>query len=365
MSAQFPTVDADGHLEEVHINWKERVSEKYRSMAPEQRPASDSHLRLMLEGKPWPKPSGFGLGVGGPYRRPHPRREGMKDPKARLVDMDSEGIEVAVLFGGGIGGTIPALEEVAFAAELARARNTWVAEYCSANPVRLRGTAVLPQQDIPAAVAELRRTVTELGFVGVSLLPNLRGRHMGDPYFFPLYEEAERLNVPICVHMFLGRYGSEATGTMRVDRFFYSHLFGHTFEQMIALAVVLGEGLLDRFPKLRFVFLESGAGWLPYWFYRLDEHYEVLGNQVPELKTMPSKLLERGQLFFSCEADETEIPHVIQTIGDDWIVFASDYSHFDARFPGASAPIIENKQISDASKRKILNDNARRLYPLG
>ena len=365
MSAQFPIVDADGHLEEVHINWKERVSEKYRSMAPEQRPASDSHLRLMLEGKPWPKPSGFGLGVGGPYRRPHPRREGMKDPKARLVDMDSEGIEVAVLFGGGIGGTIPALEDIAFAAELARARNTWVAEYCSANPARLRGTAVLPQQDTAAAVAELTRTVTELGFVGVSLLPNLRGRHMGDPYFFPIYKEAERLNVPICVHMFLGRYGSEATGTMRVDKFFYSHLFGHTFEQMIALTVVLGEGLLDRFPKLRFVFLESGAGWLPYWFYRLDEHYEVLGNQVPELKTMPSKLLERGQLYFSCEADETEIPRVIETIGDDWIVFASDYSHFDSRFPGASEPIIDNKQISDASKRKILNDNARRLYPLG
>src|SRR6266850_1106551 len=329
MSAKFPTVDADGHLEEVHINWKERVPEKYRAMAPERRPASDSHLRLTLEGKPWPKPSGPGVGVGGPYRKSHPRREGMKDPKARLVDMDSEGIEVAVLFGGGLGGTIPALEDTA------------------------------------AAVAELTRTVTELGFVGVSLLPNLRGRHIGDPYFFPLYEEAERLNIPICVHMFLGRYGSEATGTMRVDKFFYSHLFGHTFEQMIALAVVLGEGLLDRFPKLRFVFLESGAGWLPYWFYRLDEHYEVLGNQVPELKTMPSKLLERGQLYFSCEADETEIPRVIETIGDDWIVFASDYSHFDSRFPGASEPIIENKRISDASKRKILNDNARRLYPLG
>jgi uncharacterized protein len=364
MTAEFLAVDADGHLEEVHINWKDRVPERYRAAAPERRPASDSHLRLTLEGKAWPKPSGPGIGVGGPYRKSHPRREGMKDPKARLSDMDSEGIEVAVLFGGGLGGTIPALEDSGLAIELARARNTWVAEYCSENRERLKGTAVLPQQDTSAAVAELRRTVTELGFVGVSLLPNLRGRHMGDPYFFPLYEEAERLNIPICVHMFLGRYGSEATGTMRVDKFFYSHLFGHTFEQMIALAVVLGEGLLDRFPKLRFVFLESGCGWLPYWFYRLDEHYEVLGNQVPELRTIPSKLLERGQLYFSCEADETELPRVIEAFGDDWIVFASDYSHFDARFPGASDPIINNKHLSDTSKRKILNDNARRLYPL-
>ena len=364
MSDKFPTVDADGHLEEVHINWKKRVSEKYRAMAPEERLASDSHLRMTLEGKPWPKPTGFGLGVGGPYRRSHPRREGMKDPKARLIDMDSEGIDIAVLFGGGIGGSVPALEDAAFATELARARNTWVAEYCSENPARLKGTAVLPQQDVSAAVAELRRTVTELGFVGVSFLPNLRGRHMGDPDFFPIYEEAERLNVPICVHMFLGRYGSEATGTLRVDKFFYSHLFGHTFEQMIALSVIMGEGLLDRFLKLRFVFLESGCGWLPYWLYRSNEHYEVLGNQVPALQTAPSELLKRGQLYFSCEADEPEIAHVIETIGDDWIVFASDYSHFDSRFPGASQPIIDNRDLSDTSKRKILNDNARRLYSL-
>ena len=239
-----------------------------------------------------------------------------------------------------------------------------MAEYCSENPARLKKTAVLPQQDVSAAVAELRRTVTELGFVGVSFLPNLRGRHMGDPYFFPIYEEAERLNVPICVHMFLGRYGSEATGTLRVDKFFYSHLFGHTFEQMIALSVIMGEGLLDRFPKLRFVFLESGCGWLAYWLYRLNEHYEVLGNQVPALQTEPSELLKRGQLYFSCEADEPEIAHVIETIGDDWIVFASDYSHFDSRFPGASQPIIDNRELSDTSKRKIVNDNARRLYSL-
>lgn len=365
MTAGFHTIDADGHIEETHINWKERLPKKYQEAAPERRPGADGQSRLFMEGKAWPKPSGPALGVGGPYSRPHPRRLGMTDPKARLVDMDSEGIDVAVLFGGGLGGSIPALEDSGFATALARARNTWVAEYCSANSARLKGVAVLPQQDISAAVAELNRAVTELGFVGVSLLPNLRGRHMGDPYFFPIYEEAERLNVPICVHMFLGRYGSEATGTTRFDRFFYSHLFGHPFEQMIALSVVFGEGLLDRFPKLRFVFLEAGCGWLPYWIYRLDEHREVLGVQVPALKERPSKLLKRGQLFFSCEADETELDHVVEAVGDDSIVFASDYSHFDSRFPGASKPILENPKLSDLSKRKILSDNAQRLYPLG
>jgi predicted TIM-barrel fold metal-dependent hydrolase len=278
--------------------------------------------------------------------------------------MDSEGIDVAVLFGAGLAGTLPALDDGDLAAALATARNTWLAEYCAANPARIKGTAALAQQSIDASVAELRRSVTELGFVGVSLFPNVKGRHLGDPFYFPLYEEAQRLNVPVCVHMFLGRYGSDAVGTERVDKFFYSHLFGHPFEQMIALSVIIGEGVLDRFPDLRFVFLESGCGWIPYWLERMDEHYEVLGVQLPALKTKPSDLLQRRQLYFSCEPEEQELAHAVDVIGDDWIVFASDYSHFDSRWPGAAEPIVRHRKLSDATKRKILNDNARRLYPL-
>lgn len=356
------TIDADGHVEEAHIDWRARLPQQYRAMAPERRPGKDGHVRLFIEGKAWPKPTGPALGVGGPYSRPHPRRAGMTDPRARLSDMDSEGIEIGVLFGGSFGGSIPALEASGLAIALARARNSWLAEYCSENPARLKGVAVLPLQDIAAAAAELKRAVTELGFVGAALLPNLRGRHPGDPYFFPLYDEAERLNVPICVHMFLGRYGSEATGTPRFDRFFYSHLFGHVFEQMIALSVIIGEGVLDRFARLRFVFLEAGCGWLPYWFYRLDEHEEVLGAQVPALKAKPSSLLGRGQLFFSCEPDETELSRVVEVVGDDCIVFASDYSHFDSHFPGAAEPIVKHPKLSEQSKQKILVDNAKRLY---
>jgi uncharacterized protein len=364
MPTPFPIVDADGHLEENHIDWKERLPAAYKDRAPERRSSGNGQLRTIIEGKAWPRPEGLGIGVGGPYRRPHPRRPGMTDPKARLVDMDSEGIDIAVLFGAGLAGTLPALEDAGLAAALATARNSWLAEYCAADGGRIKGTAALAQQDIAASVKELERTISELGFVGASIFPNVKGRHLGDPYYFPLYAAAERLGVPICVHMFLGRYGSDATGTERVEKFFYSHLFGHPFEQMIALSVILGEGLLDRFPKLRFVFLESGCGWLPYWFERMDEHYEVLGVQLPALRTEPSKLLERGQLYFSCESDEKELAHVIDVIGADWIVFASDYSHFDSRFPGAAEPIINHPKLGDAVKRKILNDNARRLYPL-
>jgi predicted TIM-barrel fold metal-dependent hydrolase len=362
MSPSLPIVDADGHVDEVHVDWQQRLPKQFAPAAPQLRHEASGSFRLYMEGKPWPKPNGPGLGLGGPFARPHPNRPGMKNPSARLADMDNEGIEVAVLFGAVLAGSIPALEDATFAAALATTRNNWLAEYCSENPARLKAVAVLAQQDLHASLNELIRCRNELGFVGVSLLPNVRGRHLGDPYYFPLYAEAERLNVPICVHMFLGRYGSEATGTMRVDKFFYSHLFGHVFEQMTAVAVLAGEGVCDRFPMLRFVFLESGCGWLPSWLNRLDEHIEVLGAQLPQLRSAPRRLFERGRFYISCEADESELAHVIDVLGDQSVVFASDYSHFDSRFPGAAKPILDNPAITESAKRRILNDNARQLY---
>src|SRR4030095_15415192 len=145
MAPSFPTVDADGHLEENHIDWKERRPAKYQSRAPERRSSGNGQLRTIIEGKAWPRPSGLGIGVGGPYNRPHPRRPGMTDPQARLLDMDDENIDVAVLFGAGLAGTLPALDDAGLAAALATARNSWLAEYCAADPQRIKGTAALAQ----------------------------------------------------------------------------------------------------------------------------------------------------------------------------------------------------------------------------
>src|SRR5918992_191866 len=163
MEDNFLIIDADGHLEENHIDWKERLPDKYKSKAPERKPAGSGQLRIHMEGKAWPRPEGFGIGIGGPYSRPHPRRPGMIDPHLRLADMDGEKIDVAVLFGAGLAGTLPALDDASLAAALASARNSWLAEYCAADPKRIKGTAALAQQDIDASIEELHRSVAKLG----------------------------------------------------------------------------------------------------------------------------------------------------------------------------------------------------------
>jgi uncharacterized protein len=155
--------------------------------------------------------------------------------------------------------------------------------------------------------------------------------------------------------------------TAGVDRFagqwFFTHTISHPFEQMLASLGLICQGALERNPELQVVFLEAGSGWLPYWLWRMDEHHEVLSFQVPWLKMKPSEYFRR-QCFISFEADETRLGEVIDSIGADRLVFASDYPHWDATFPGVTDMILNREDLNDETKRKIMGENAARLLRL-
>src|SRR5713101_632884 len=133
---------------------------------------------------------------------------------------------------------------------------------------------------------------------------------------------------------------------------------------MFALSTVICGGILEKFPKLRVAFLEAACGWAPYWLARLDEHYEKRTKEMPNIKKKPSEYLTDGNCFISCDPDEEEIAHVVDIIGDDKIVYASDYPHWDAMFPGSVAAISERTSLSDLTKRRILGENAKRYLHL-
>ena len=142
------------------------------------------------------------------------------------------------------------------------------------------------------------------------------------------------------------------------------HAVSHSFEQMLACAQLIAFGVLERHPGLRVVFLESSGGWAPFWLERLDEQAESFGGFCPDLALRPSEYFAR-QCAISFEVDERTLPALVPFVGDDRIVWGSDYPHHDATFPGAVDALRATiAPCPTATQVKVLGLNARHLYRL-
>jgi predicted TIM-barrel fold metal-dependent hydrolase len=151
-----------------------------------------------------------------------------------------------------------------------------------------------------------------------------------------------------------------------------SHM-AHTFAQMLACSNIVTGGVLERFRELKIAFLEAGAGWVPYWMHRMDEYNEVAPERWAQISAKPSEYIKSGRVYFSCEPGDEFIPHFLEHLGEDVMLFASDYLHFDALFvgepghdghpyPGTVATLLGRKDVPDAAKRKMLLDNSLSFY---
>jgi uncharacterized protein len=357
-------IDADGHVQEKQIPWADLLEEPYRSRAPREVKDNRGFSFVMIDGRLTPKPVGKACSfVGAPRNRSPQPTTGMVDPVQRLKDMDVEGIDTAVLFGTSPFLSLPFVEDKDLASAIARVYNNWLASYCKADPRRLKGVALTAIQDPVEAVKELRRAVEELKFVAVAAPPiSASKKNLDDPDLYPFFAEAERLNVPVCIHV--GAGDGVPAGTERFDHPFYTHAMAHPFEQMIAVLCVVVGGLLERFPRLKVAFMEAGAGWVPYWMERLDEHFEFLQPTVPWLTKPPSEYMRSGQMYYAFEMEERTLPYVAEFVGADRLIFATDYNHSDSKFPHTVEEVMERKDLSDELKTKIMGENAARLYSL-
>jgi uncharacterized protein len=365
-AADAPVVDADGHVLEPLDAWRD-VPDRYRPTITRDRHGfehvvvDDKEIlavpigSLATPGARFDDPDAF-LSLDQAFA-------GGADPRARLVDMDTEGIDQAVLFPS-VGLYFWALDDARAAVEIARAYNDWLAAYCSADPARLFGAAMVPVQDPDAAVAELRRARRDLGFVAAFVRPNpCRGRSLSDRAYEPLWSAAEEEDMTIAVH----EGSSVILPTLGSDRPFNPlvlHAVSHSFEEMLACAQLIAFGVLERHPGLRVVFLESSGGWVPFWLERLDEQTESFGTFCPEMRLLPSEYFAR-QCWISYEIDEHTLPALAPFIGEQRIVWGSDYPHHDATFPGAVDTLRRTiAPLPPDTQRKILGENAVELYRL-
>jgi uncharacterized protein len=283
-------------------------------------------------------------------------------PQEQIAAMDQDGIDVMVMYptaGLGIG----LIAEEPYATALAAAYNTWLHEFCQANPERLKMVALLAPQDLDAAVAELRRAVTELGAVAAMLPTHVPLRpDWGHRYWDPLYAEAARLDVGLAFHH--KSVHGELTD-QRFNNFITVHTIGHPVEQMMSLTSVIVGGVWERFPKLRLAFLEGGVGWVPFWMDRMDEEVEKRGAaEAPYLTKEPSEYIKSGLCYFGVECEEHTIPDGVRWGLEDTLLYSSDYPHWDGDWPHTVSMVRKRTDMSDEVKRKMLHDNAARFYKL-
>jgi len=218
----------------------------------------------------------------------------------------------------------------------------------------LKFVAVLPLRSIPESLKEMKRA-KELGAVGIFFRGIEGDKTIDHPYFHPVYEQAAALDMAICIHT-----GSGAPWMLP----YFEHARNHTFAHGRALPIFAFRDLVanripEKFPGLRFGFIEASAGWAPFMIHLLRR----LFKDRPKFRNS-TELFRDYNLYIACEADE-DIPYLAKCIGEDHIVIGSDYGHND---PSAEEKLVETvggrDDMPQSLVEKILVRNPRRLYGL-
>jgi len=368
-------VDADGHVLEPADTWLKYLDPQYRDRAI--RIAQDEHGYevLLIDGQPLKTLRGQLGALGGidmdtaklltrgqiTYAEGSP--PGAYDPAARLRVMDAEGIDAVLLYP-----TIGIcweghVTDGALATAYTRAYNRWLAEFCRADPTRLYPVAHISLLDPEGAVEETIRARRD-GCVGIYLSPDLAaraGRHFDDPVFARFWETAQDLEMPIGFHVVVRDrqwFGSGSGGP--VGRPLQHRLLA--IDVMAAFTQMLSAGMFERYPRLRCVVLEAGSNWIAAWLDRLDHKYRVLAHQTP-IRMPPSAYFYR-QCLISADPDESVTAQMIEHLGADYFVWASDYPHIDASFGVVHELKKRLAPLPEEARRKVLGLNARRFYAL-
>ncbi len=401
MSTPSLVVDADGHVLEPPDGMVRFAPERWRERIWHIETKADDSEWLHYNGGIRPAGGMALAGTAGMTAAERERartgkmrytevRPGAFAPAPRLPDMKLEGIAQAVLYPTMLLG-LPGVEDPEFAEVQANAYNEWLEHYCAYAPTRLFGAAIVPTQDVTRAVRTIRRA-KELGLVGVFMRPNpaVDGRKLNDPVYDPLWALCQELDMPIGLHPFLSpdmpgacralgyaefraqgvRYapgdGNPADPIRSLGNIFFSQALSNPFDVMECVALFCAGGILERFPKLHVLFLEANGGWIVPWLERLDHHYEVFRWDVPSLEMKPSEYFRR-QCYISFDPDESTLAFTANhpLVGAERIIWASDYPHPDAKFPGVVAELDEaTESLSPAQRAAIFGGNARDVYHL-
>ena len=345
MGDKIRAIDADGHVLENTDRIRERLASPY-----------DKYYTV--------KPVGTGSLIAPDDGAPRglAKLGGTIDNTATWVEMMAKGnLEKAILYptnclAAGM------IRDPDAAVALCHSYNDWLGEdFCDPNQ-GLLGMALLPTQDAGEAATEVRRA-KDLGLVGVIFAAD--GPHLlGHRRYDPVYQAAADEDLPVGVHASGMNLADTGTGAADFPKFIQAHSISHPFGIIRQFTSMMFEGVFERFPTVRFGFLECGGTWAPWYLDRLDEEFEHRGGEeAPELTQLPSSLVhEGGNIFFGCEAEERLLGPTLDIIGKDTVMYASDWPHWDGDYPDSLWEMERREDLTEDQRAGVLRHAAERFY---
>jgi predicted TIM-barrel fold metal-dependent hydrolase len=293
--------------------------------------------------------------------------------KARLQDMDEDGIDLAVLYPTMLLG-LQSNPDVPFSVAQARAYNDWASDHTQDGNGRLFAAGALPAmhapEDVAGVAAEIRRVATLPGMVSVFMRPNpaVEWKPFNDPVYDPIWAAAEETGLPIAQHPFFAAdLPGAALGMQLGAGVLFPQALANPVDVMASVMWLTAGGVCQRFPGAKFIFLEANGGWIVPWLERLDHHCKKFQWEVPDLELLPSEVFRR-QCWISFDPDESMMAFTAASplVGADRIIWASDYPHPDAKFPGVTEELTEALEgLSHEQKQAITSESAIALYGIG
>lgn len=374
------TVDADGHVLEPRDVWQRYLEPALRDRAIRIERGADGVEELLVDGRSHASLRGRLGALGGigmdsadlmtvgqrSYEDGCPK--GGYDPAARLKVMDDEQIDVALLYPT-IGIAWEGLvDDPRLATAYCRAYNRWLVDFCSTDRRRLVPIAHISLLDPEGAVAEVERARRD-GCAGVYLSPDppsRGGMQFDDPKLARFWSTVQELEMPVAFHVVARSAHSLAEWYGPKDSPIGGVVFGFAFlafDVMAAFTSMMTRGLFETYPRLRLAVLEAGSNWITAWLDRLDHKSEIM-KPFSGLSLLPSEYFKR-QCVISAEPDESLTAAVVEHLGADYVIWASDYPHLDASFNVVGQLRERIARLPEASQRKVLGGNALRFYGLG
>jgi len=277
--------------------------------------------------------------------------------------MDFEGIDVNVVLPSGGIPAFCSLDDVSVELSMYEAFHRFIGDYCASYPERLKSVILVSGRDVAGSVAEVHRCGKEPWPVGIfPICPE--GITLDDPEWEPLWAVAETYDLTVVIHSFTMASPYPPGIWDNWDNLFLQRSAGHVWNAQRNMAALLGAGVLDRYPRLRIAPLECGHGWLACWGARLDEAADMCRHLLQPLKRKPSEYIRGPQYFQSIQLHEGEqsLRHAIEAVGEDTLMFATDYPHTESWFPKSVEIVLGWTSISETARKKLFWENALRCY---